>query len=99
METIHSFADLADAMGVKIRKRTPQKEWATAQKEKFLRCPMCGHPMVYEKGTNVVHCVSKVDRNEKPLFNKEGKPKVCGYLRLLDEDSVGYANFIFSVEV
>ena len=98
METIHSFADLADAMGVKVRKRTLQKEWATAQKEKFLKCPYCGHKMVWEKGTNVVHCVSPIDREGRPIVNKGGESKVCGFTRFLDNDSVSFAEFIFSAD-
>lgn len=95
MTIVNSFEALGVAFGIK--KRTPQKEWATPRQEKFLKCPKCGSRMTYHQGTNIVTCEGKV---ETKSFNENGaevvKTEDCNYTRLLDKESVNYAEYLFS---
>lgn len=95
MTTVNSFEALGAAL--KIRKRTPQKEWAAPRQEKFLKCPKCGAQMTYHVGTNVLTCDNMV---ETKGFNEDGaeyvKKEECGFVRFLDSDSVSYAEYLFS---
>lgn len=95
MATVNSFEALGAAL--KIRKRTPQKEWAAPRQEKFLKCPKCGGQMTCYAGTNVLTCGNMV---ETKSFNENGteytKKEECGFVRLLDSDSVSYSEYLFS---
>lgn len=95
MATVNSFEALGAVFGIK--KRTPQKEWATPRQEKFLKCPKCGGQMTHHAGTNILTCGNMI---ETKGFNENGaeytKKEECGFTRILDTDSVNYAEYLFS---
>lgn len=93
MATVNSFEALGKEMNIK--KRTPQKEWATPRQEKFLKCPKCGGRMTFHSGTNVLSCeniieVRSINESEPP------KKEKCNFIRLLDPESLSYAEYLFS---
>lgn len=91
-KVVYGFDALADEMGLKP-KRKVQKDWAKPKQEKFLQCPICGGAMTRHEGTNVLQCENAV---EDKRSDGENEKRVCGYIRLLDEKSVNYGEYIFS---
>lgn len=81
-----TFEDLGKYFGLKPRK--PQTEWAESQQKKFLKCPRCKNQLTFIEGTNLLVCRNEIQDGEKK--------KKCGYRKLLTDNSVNYAKYIFS---
>ncbi len=91
-KVIYGFDALAEEFKLKP-KRAPKKDWAKSRQENFVKCPKCGGVMTIHSGTNVLQC-----DNVTGVENAEGirEKRVCGYIRLLDKESVNYGEYLFS---
>lgn len=91
----NSFADLANAMGIKSRKQDEVK--LQAQREKFCKCFKCKGQMEWIQGSNILVCKSVLTNAEgNNIMNKDGSCRTCGNIRYLDEKGVSYASKLFS---
>ncbi len=93
-----SLEELREAMHLpKIQKRTKNNEKLAKQREHFLgRCRVCGEPLSYISGTNVLVCSNdKCQGHKITARNENGEDKFVPVMRVLDDKGAEIANSLF----
>lgn len=98
-ERYASLSELRDNFGLKpVKKRTDNAEKLKAQQEKFLgKCRVCGEPLTWIHGTNILACKNEACKGFKMTGKNEDGSENVWYIpvtRVLDDEGLEIAQRI-----